>query len=82
MELHNLPRGVTEAEIEALFNGIEVQQVVLLRGPDLGCGLVEFSDPETADSVEKVRRFVFSGLVLKVKNVRARSGSCCGVLRC
>ncbi len=71
VEVHNLPRGVTESEVEGLFPGLDVQQVVLLRGPDLGCALVEFSDSETADAAEKsTRRFALRGAPVIVRKPR------------
>lgn len=71
VEVHNLPRGVTEAEVEGLFPGLDVQQVVLLRGPDLGCALVEFAEAEAADAAEKsTRRFALRGAPVIVRKPR------------
>jgi chemotaxis protein histidine kinase CheA len=73
VEVHNLPRGVSEEEVEGLFPGLDVEQVVLLRGPDLGCALVEFADGDAADAAERSsssRRYALRGAPVLVRKPR------------
>lgn len=75
--MHNLPRGSTEDEVRALFSGTaEIRRVALLRGPDLGCAMVEFPDVRSAEVAERsAQRLELRGVTVLLRRPRSVVGT-------